>query len=43
MVGLGESVAAAELWSAREGFGNARLEIVGAEHGDRAGGADLAA
>ena len=40
---LAKSVTAADLWIAREGFGNARLEIVGAEHGDRAGGADLAA
>ena len=40
---LAESVAAAELWVAREGYRNARIEIVGAEDGDRAGGADLAA
>ena len=38
-----ESVTAAELWIAREGYRNARLEIVGGEDGDRAGGADLAA
>jgi len=30
-------------WIEREGYRNARLEIVGAEDGDRAGGADLAA
>ena len=40
---LAESIAAAELWIAREGYRNARLEIVGADDGDRAGGADLAA
>ena len=40
---LAESITAAELWIAREGYRNARLEIVGAEDGDRAGGADLAA
>ena len=40
---LAESVTAAELWIAREGYRNARLEIVGAEDGERAGGADLAA
>ena len=40
---LAESVTAAELWIAREGYRNARLEIVGADNGDRAGGADLAA
>ena len=40
---LAESVTAAELWIAREGYRNARLEIVGAEDGDRAGDADLAA
>ena len=31
------------LWIAREGCRNARLEIVGGEDNDRAGGADLAA
>lgn len=40
---LAESVIAAELWIAREGYRNTRLEIVGAEDGERAGGADLAA
>ena len=40
---LAESITAAELWIAREGYRNARFEIVGAEDGDRAGGADLAA
>ncbi|MET4103338.1 hypothetical protein ABIE58_002779 [Roseovarius sp. MBR-78] len=40
---LAESVTAAELWIAREGYRNARLEIVGDEEGERAGGADLAA
>jgi hypothetical protein len=40
---LAESITSAELWIAREGYRNARLEIVGAEEGDRAGGADLAA
>jgi len=40
---LAESVTAAELWIAWEGYRNARLEIVGAEDGERAGGADLAA
>ena len=39
---LAESVSAAELWIAKEGYRNARLEIV-AEDGDRAGGAELAA
>ncbi len=40
---LAESITAAELWIAREGYRNARFEIVGADDGDRAGGADLAA
>jgi hypothetical protein len=40
---LAESITAAELWTAREGYRNARLEIVDAEGGDGAGGADLAA
>lgn len=40
---LAESIIAAELSIAREGYRNARLEIVGAEDGERAGGADLAA
>ena len=39
---LAESVSAAELWVAKEGYRNARLEFV-AEDGGRAGGADLAA
>ena len=39
---LAESVTAAELWIAKEGYRNARLEIVG-EVGERAGGADIAA
>jgi hypothetical protein len=33
----------AELWIAKEGYLNARLEIVTYEDGERAGGADLAA
>ena len=40
---LAESVTAAELWIAKEGYRNARLEIVGSEDGVRAGGAELAA
>jgi hypothetical protein len=40
---LAESITAVKLWIARMGYRNARLEIVGAEGGDRAGGADLAA
>jgi hypothetical protein len=40
---LAESISAAELWIAKEGYSNARLEIVGNDHGERAGGADLAA
>jgi hypothetical protein len=40
---LTESVTAAELWTAREGFRNARLEIVGDNEGDGAGGAEYAA
>jgi hypothetical protein len=39
---LAESVTAAELWIAREGNRNARLEMVGAEDGDGAGGAEVA-
>ncbi len=39
---LAESITAAELWIAREGYRNARFEIVGTEDGG-AGGADLAA
>nr|WP_247740446.1 MULTISPECIES: hypothetical protein [unclassified Paracoccus (in: a-proteobacteria)] len=34
---LAESITAAEVWIAREGYRNARLEIVGAEGGERAG------
>jgi hypothetical protein len=40
---LAASITAAELWIAKEGYRNARLEIVGDEQGERAGGADLAA
>ena len=40
---LAESVTAAELWIAREGYRNARLEIVGEEDAGRAGDAELAA
>jgi hypothetical protein len=40
---LAESITAAELWIAKEGYRNARLEIVGDENSERAGGADLAA
>jgi hypothetical protein len=40
---LAGSVTAAELWIAREGYRNARLEIVGEEAAGRAGGAELAA
>ena len=40
---LVESITADEFWIAQEGCRNARLEIVGTEDGDRAGGADLAA
>ena len=40
---LAACVTSAELWIAREGYRNARLVIVGAEDGERAGGADLAA
>ena len=39
---LAESVTAAELWIAKEGYSNARLEIVG-EESDGAGGVDRAA
>ena len=34
---LAESITAAELWIAKEGYRNARLEIVGNDHGERAG------
>jgi hypothetical protein len=40
---LAESVTAAELWIAREGYRNARIETVGSEDGDRAGEAGTAA
>ena len=40
---LAESVTAAELWVAKEGYRNARLEIVGAADSDGAGGVDRAA
>ncbi|MDR7030955.1 hypothetical protein [Rhizobium rosettiformans] len=40
---LAESVTAAELRIAKEGYRNARLEIFGSEDGDRAGGAESAA
>ena len=39
---LAESVTAAELWIAKEGYCNARLEIVGAADSERAGGVDRA-
>ena len=39
---LASSVTAAELWIAKEGYRNVRLQIVGDE-GDRAGEADIAA
>ena len=40
---LAESVSAAELWITKEGYRNARLEIVGEDNGDKAGGAGIAA
>jgi hypothetical protein len=40
---LAESVSAAELWIAKEGYCNAQLEIVGNDHDERAGGAGIAA
>lgn len=40
---LTKFVTAADLCIAREGYRNARLEFVGADDGERAGGADLAA
>ena len=40
---LAESVSAAELWIAKEGYRNALLEIVGNDRGERAGDAELAA
>jgi len=43
LVHLADSVTAAELWITREGYRNARLEIVGEAEAGRAGGAELAA
>jgi hypothetical protein len=40
---LAVSVNAAELWIAKEGYRNARFEIVGAEDDDGAGEAGIAA
>jgi hypothetical protein len=40
---LAKSVTAAVLWIAKGGYRNARLEMVGVESNDRAGGADLTA
>ena len=40
---LAANETAAELWIAREGYRNARLEVVGASGGGRAGEANLAA
>lgn len=40
---LAESITAAELWIAKEGYRNARLEIVGDDCGDGAGEARIAA
>jgi hypothetical protein len=40
---LAESITAAELWIAREGYRNARLAIVGEDVGAGAGEADIAA
>jgi hypothetical protein len=40
---LAASITAAELWIARKGYRNARIEIVGTEDGDRAGEAGIAA
>jgi hypothetical protein len=40
---LAESVTAAELWIAKEGYRNTRLEIVGAADSDGAGGVKRAA
>ncbi|OZA11834.1 MAG: hypothetical protein B7Y02_08220 [Rhodobacterales bacterium 17-64-5] len=40
---LAESITAAELWIAREGYRNARIETVGSADGDRAGEAGIAA
>ena len=40
---LAESITAAELWIAREGYRNARFEIVRAEDDDGAGEAGIAA
>lgn len=40
---LAESVGAAELWIAKEGYRNARLEMVGEDISERAGKANIAA
>ena len=40
---LASSVTAAELWIAKEGYRNARIETVGSEDGDRVGEAGIAA
>ena len=40
---LAESVTAAEYWIAKQGYHNARLEIVGEDDSDKAGGAERAA
>lgn len=40
---LAANMTAAELWIGREGYRNARLEVVGASDVSRAGEADLAA
>ena len=40
---LAESVTAAEVWIAKEGYRNALLEIVGEDDSDKAGGAERAA
>ena len=40
---LAETVGAAELWTAKEGYRNARLEIIGEDVSERAGEANIAA
>ena len=40
---LAESVGAAELWIAKEGYRNARFEMVGEDISERAGKANIAA
>ena len=40
---LAASIAAAKLWIAKEGYSNARLEVVGAETDGGAGAANIAA